>query len=93
MLEAMETSFPKKAKWDEPKGGLFLWVKCPKNFNTDEILKDAVAKGVAFVPGSLFFSKARPQLHAPQLQPPHRGGDSHRYTDAGQASQGEAPVA
>ena len=57
MLEAMKTSFPKRVKWDEPKGGLFLWVKCPKNFNTDEALKDAVAKGVAFVPGSLFFSK------------------------------------
>jgi 2-aminoadipate transaminase len=57
MLEAMGTSFPKKAKWEEPKGGLFLWVKFPKNVNTDEILKDSVAKGVAFVPGSLFFSK------------------------------------
>ncbi|MCX6655945.1 MAG: PLP-dependent aminotransferase family protein [Candidatus Bathyarchaeota archaeon] len=57
MLEAMGTSFPKKAKWEEPKGGLFLWVKFPKKVNTDEIIKDSVAKGVAFVPGSLFFSK------------------------------------
>ena len=57
MLEAMETSFPKKAKWEEPKGGLFLWVRFPKNFSTDEVLKDSVAKGVAFVPGSLFFTK------------------------------------
>jgi 2-aminoadipate transaminase len=57
MLEAMETSFPKKAKWDEPKGGLFLWVKFPKTVSTDDLLKDAVAKGVAFVPGSLFFTK------------------------------------
>ncbi len=57
MLEAMKTSFPKKAKWDEPKGGLFLWVKLPKNISSDELLKDAVSKGVAFVPGSLFFTK------------------------------------
>lgn len=57
MLEAMETSFPKKAKWDEPKGGLFLWVKLPRNISSDELLKDAVANGVAFVPGSLFFTK------------------------------------
>ena len=57
MLEAMETSFPKKAKWDEPKGGLFLWVKLPRNISSDELLKDAVSKGVAFVPGSLFFTK------------------------------------
>ena len=57
MLEAMKTSFPKKAKWDEPKGGLFLWVKLPRNISSDELLKDAVANGVAFVPGSLFFTK------------------------------------
>jgi len=57
MLEAMKTSFPKKVKWVEPKGGLFLWVKTPRNFDTDELLKDAVAKGVAYVPGSLFFTK------------------------------------
>jgi 2-aminoadipate transaminase len=57
MLEAMSTSFPKKAKWEEPKGGLFLWVRLPRTLNTDELLKEALAKGVAFVPGSLFFSK------------------------------------
>ncbi len=57
MLEAMETSFPRKAKWETPKGGLFLWVKTPRSFNASAMLKDAVAKGVAFVPGSLFFSK------------------------------------
>jgi DNA-binding transcriptional MocR family regulator len=38
-------------------GGLFLWVKLPRGFDTDTILKDSVARGVAFVPGSLFFSK------------------------------------
>jgi 2-aminoadipate transaminase len=57
MLEAMETSFPKKAKWEKPKGGLFLWVKLPRGFNTDSLLVESVKNGVAFVPGSLFFSK------------------------------------
>jgi 2-aminoadipate transaminase len=57
MLETMSTSFPRKAKWEEPKGGLFLWVKLPRGFDTDALLKDSVARGVAFVPGSLFFSK------------------------------------
>ncbi len=57
MLEAMKTSFPKRVKWDEPKGGLFLWVKLPRNISSDELLKDAVSNGVAFVPGSLFFTK------------------------------------
>jgi 2-aminoadipate transaminase len=57
MLEAMEASFPRQAKWNEPKGGLFLWVKMPRGFDTDAALEDAVKAGVAYVPGSLFFSK------------------------------------
>ncbi len=57
MLETMETSFPRKARWETPKGGLFLWVKFPRNFNTTTLLKEAVANGVAYVPGSLFYSK------------------------------------
>ncbi len=56
MLEAMEGSLPKQAKWNEPKGGLFLWVKMPRGFDTDAALDDAVKAGVAYVPGSLFFS-------------------------------------
>lgn len=57
MLETMESYFPKKAKWDEPKGGLFLWVKFPNQFNTDEALNNAIQKGVSYIPGSLFFTK------------------------------------
>ncbi len=30
MLEAMDTYFPKEAKWNSPKGGLFLWVELPR---------------------------------------------------------------
>jgi 2-aminoadipate transaminase len=57
MLEAMETSFPNKIKWNEPKGGLFLWAKFPRKVNTFELLWEAVEKGVAYVPGSPFFTK------------------------------------
>jgi 2-aminoadipate transaminase len=57
MLETMETSFPKRVKWNEPKGGLFLWVKLPRGFNSDEMLQKSVSRGVAYVPGSLFFTK------------------------------------
>jgi len=58
MLEMMETNFPKKIKWDEPKGGLFLWAKFPKNYNTDEALNGAIQKGVSYIPGSVFFTKS-----------------------------------
>jgi 2-aminoadipate transaminase len=56
MLEALETSFPKEASWNVPKGGLFLWVKFPEGFDADAHLQDAVKKGVGYIPGSVFFS-------------------------------------
>jgi 2-aminoadipate transaminase len=55
MLETMDTSFPSKAEWNDPKGGLFLWSKMPKSLNTTEILKEAIQRGVAYIPGSNFF--------------------------------------
>ncbi|RLI10663.1 aminotransferase, partial [Candidatus Bathyarchaeota archaeon] len=38
MLEAMEAHFPEEAKWNEPKGGLFLWVKMPEGVDTSKML-------------------------------------------------------
>ena len=57
MLESMETSFPRKAKWETPKGGLFIWVKFPKTLNTDTHLAEAMRRGVGYIPGSVFFTK------------------------------------
>ncbi|MGD2200247.1 MAG: PLP-dependent aminotransferase family protein [Candidatus Bathyarchaeota archaeon] len=57
MLETMETSFPGEAEWNNPKGGLFLWVKMPEHVNTTEILMESVENGVAYIPGSNFFDE------------------------------------
>jgi 2-aminoadipate transaminase len=57
MLETMEVNFPEEAEWNDPKGGLFLWVKMPEHVNTTEILREAVREGVAFIPGSNFFAE------------------------------------
>jgi 2-aminoadipate transaminase len=56
MLETMKVSFPKEAKWIEPKGGLFLWVELPEQVNTTEILSEAIERGVAYIPGNNFFT-------------------------------------
>jgi len=56
MLEAMEAYFPEEAEWNEPKGGLFLWVKMPEGVNTSEMLMEAVRSGVGYIPGSNFFA-------------------------------------
>ena len=57
MLETMATNFPEETEWNDPKGGLFLWVKMPEHVNTTKILKNAVENGVAYIPGSNFFAE------------------------------------
>jgi len=56
MLEAMEAHFPEEAEWNEPKGGLFLWVKMPEGVDTSKMLMEAIHSGVAYIPGSNFFA-------------------------------------
>ncbi|QWU14973.1 2-aminoadipate transaminase [Paenibacillus sophorae] len=45
----------KGAHWEEPQGGMFLWLTLDKSINTAELLPLAVARGVAFVPGEVFY--------------------------------------
>ena len=56
MLESMKASFPEEAEWNDPKGGLFLWVKMPEHVNTTELLTESVSRGAAYIPGSNFFA-------------------------------------
>lgn len=56
MLEAMGVHFPGEAEWDEPGGGLFIWVGMPESVDTSKMLMEAVNSGVAYIPGSNFFA-------------------------------------
>jgi 2-aminoadipate transaminase len=75
MMSAMDAYFPPGVEWTHPEGGLFLWATLPNNLDSSEVLKDAVAEKVAFVPGGSFhplgggentmrlnFSYARPDI-------------------------------
>jgi len=42
--------------WQKPRGGMFLWVTLPEHVVSSELLKIAVKKGVAFVPGEAFYT-------------------------------------
>ncbi|MFZ1948117.1 MAG: PLP-dependent aminotransferase family protein, partial [bacterium] len=55
MTDAMEKYFPEGVRWTKPEGGLFLWVTAPESIDTAELLKEAIKRKVAFVPGSPFF--------------------------------------
>lgn len=54
MLSAMERHFPDEVSWTTPTGGLFLWVTLPDYLDAVELLRDAVEKKVAYVPGNAF---------------------------------------
>ena len=55
MLEELAT-FPEGTRYTRPEGGLFIWVELPEGLNALEMLQTCVARGVAYVPGTHFFS-------------------------------------
>lgn len=55
MLDAMQAEFPPQVNWTRPKGGLFLWGMMPEGMDAKDVLKVAVTRNVAFVPGEAFF--------------------------------------
>jgi 2-aminoadipate transaminase len=54
MFEMMEEVFPAGVSWSKPKGGMFLWGVLPEGMDAAEVLKRALEKKVAFVPGAAF---------------------------------------
>ncbi len=54
MLEMMAEMFPPEVRWTKPQGGMFLWGVLPENLDAAEVLKVAVERKVAFVPGAAF---------------------------------------
>lgn len=57
-------------KWEEPKGGMFIWVQLPEQINAADLLKIAVKEGVAFVPGATFYAE-NPQYNTMRLNYTH----------------------
>ncbi|KAF0107766.1 MAG: aminotransferase [Anaerolineaceae bacterium] len=54
MIEAMEELFPSNVRWTRPQGGMFLWGILPEGMDAAEMLKKAIERKVAFVPGASF---------------------------------------
>jgi 2-aminoadipate transaminase len=55
MLAAMDRYFPPGVEWTHPQGGLFLWGMLPENMNSSDVLRVAIERKVAFVPGAPFY--------------------------------------
>lgn len=56
MLDALKEHFPSNVHWNEPAGGMFIWVKLPAGIDSAKLLDKAIAENVAFVPGAPFFA-------------------------------------
>ncbi len=56
MLQAMAAHFPPGVRWTHPQGGLFLWLTLPDWMDATELLRLAVERKVALVPGQSFFA-------------------------------------
>ncbi len=54
MLDSLEEHMPEGVTWTHPQGGLFLWVKMPKNLDSTEMLPSVIEENVAYVPGEFF---------------------------------------
>ncbi len=54
MNEMMTELFPPEVHWNMPQGGMFLWGVLPEHIDAAEVLKVAINRKVAFVPGAAF---------------------------------------
>ena len=51
LMEALNEQFGTSAEFEDPKGGIFLWVKLPDRVDTLKLYQAALAAGVAINPG------------------------------------------
>jgi 2-aminoadipate transaminase len=51
LMESLNEQFGTAAEFEEPKGGIFLWVKLPDNVDTAKLYQPALQAGVAINPG------------------------------------------
>ena len=51
LMEALNEQFGTSAEFEDPKGGIFLWVKLPDQVDTLKLYQAALAAGVAINPG------------------------------------------
>ena len=52
LMESVKEHFGDAATFDDPQGGIFLWVTLPENVDTQKLFQPAMAAGVAINPGA-----------------------------------------
>jgi 2-aminoadipate transaminase len=46
-----------RVSWTRPVGGMFVWLRLPEGLDAQALLPQAVAAGIAFVPGAPFYAR------------------------------------
>ncbi len=60
MESALAEHFGELATWSTPPGGLFFWLQLRQPIDTRTLLPAMLERGVAFMPGEVFFPTAAP---------------------------------
>jgi 2-aminoadipate transaminase len=68
---ALSRHFGSLATWQVPCGGLFFWVTLDRPFDSKQLLRDALARGVAFMPGEPFYATPPPDCRCLRLNFSH----------------------
>jgi 2-aminoadipate transaminase len=58
MRAALDKHLPPGCRFTVPAGGMFFWVELPEDLDATELLPQAVAAGMAYVPGAPFYCRA-----------------------------------
>ena len=56
MAQALTLHMPAGTAWQMPQGGMFFWLRLPAGCDAMTLLPQAVAAGIAFVPGAAFYA-------------------------------------
>ncbi|MDQ2896357.1 MAG: PLP-dependent aminotransferase family protein [Actinomycetota bacterium] len=58
LLGGLGAALPAGSEHSDPDGGMFVWVRLPPGWDAEACLPAALARDVAYVPGSAFFAGA-----------------------------------
>lgn len=57
MDAALRAHMPEGTEWQRPQGGMFFWLRLPAGCDAMALLPQAVAAGIAYVPGAAFYAQ------------------------------------
>lgn len=54
MMAALQSEMGDMARWNHPRGGFFVWLELPPEWDATALMAPAMEAGVAYIPGQPF---------------------------------------